>query len=122
MKNPLSPDQLDLIPDKKPKPVNGTAAVLAAAGLSPEKVARVESIIAAAGPAIPDRTENEWSPNNPDLLVNCQPATQVYTNAYGQLVILQEGRDLDDDPFVRFDPMHVPALIARLQRFVKDGQ
>jgi hypothetical protein len=74
---------------------------------------------ALADAAVSDRI-NEWNADDPDLLLNCQPATKVYANNYGQIVILQEGRGDDEDPFVRFDRAHVPKLIARLQQFLRD--
>ncbi len=86
--------------------------------LPPKAKKIVEQALAEA--ETPDRIGNEWNADNPDLLVNCQPATQVYTNNFGQLVIIQEGRDYDDDPFVRFDRVHVPKLIARLQDFLRE--
>jgi hypothetical protein len=66
----------------------------------------------------------DWSPENPDLVAPSQPATAVYLNPYGCVVIRQESTGLNEcgdleDPFVMITPHNVPALIARLQEIVK---
>lgn len=104
--------QLELVPAEP--------AAVPLSSLPPKAEKIVEQALAEA--QTPDRVGNEWNADNPNLLVNCQPATQVYTNNFDQLVIIQEGRDCHDDPFVRFDRVHVPKLIARLQAFLREEQ
>ena len=63
-----------------------------------------------------------WTSRDPDLLLNTQPATRVYRNSYGQVVICQEaGEDGDDEPFVFFEVINIPKLIAALQREARNG-
>ena len=64
-----------------------------------------------------------WNPEDPDLLFNTQPATRVYRNPYGQVVICQEAPESDgEDPYVFFEITNIPKLIAALQREIADGR
>lgn len=63
-----------------------------------------------------------WSSEDEFLVFNLQPATRIYRNNFGQVVICQEARDVgDDDPFVFFEITNVPKLIAAIQREAKNG-
>ena len=54
------------------------------------------------------------SPDNPDLLIPCQPATKVYINRFNQVVICQD-RVIDDEPaYCYFNPESLMTLIDRL--------
>jgi hypothetical protein len=106
------PIQLDLVAE--------ATAVKTPAPRAPAPDATVEKLIATAGQNIPERAE--WSAENPDLLVPCQPATMLYWNPFSQVVILQECRDpYEEESFVFFSIDSVPALIPRLQQMMKDG-
>jgi hypothetical protein len=63
-----------------------------------------------------------WTSEDPSLIVSCQPATRVYQNPFGQVVICQEAREYgEDDPFVFFQPENVPKLIAALQTVARES-
>ena len=55
----------------------------------------------------------DWSDDSAVVLRE-QPATAVYFNPRGQVVIRQQGEVFDDDPFVFFNVESLPALIAAL--------
>lgn len=83
------------------------------------------SLVPVAPPKDDDDPEAKWrwTSRDPDLLLNTQPATRVYRNGFGQVVICQEARgdDTDDEPFVFFEITNIPKLIAALQREAKNG-
>lgn len=56
----------------------------------------------------------DFSPGNPDLLIPCQPATKVYQNNYGQLVICQDRPEVDEPAYLYFSPEYLMTLIDRL--------
>jgi hypothetical protein len=64
----------------------------------------------------PDPPDDDFSPENPDLLIPCQPATKVYINRYSQVVICQDRTlDQDDEPaYCYFNPDSLMTLIDRL--------
>lgn len=71
----------------------------------------------AAPPLATDGPERfDWS-NDPDVLMPSQPATAIYTNAVGQVVIRQESRDGDDDPYVLIGPQYLDRIIESLIRW-----
>jgi hypothetical protein len=58
-----------------------------------------------------------WSADDPDVVIPEQPATAVYKNAMGGVVICQQrGWNEGEDPFVWIQPRNLPAHIAALQR------
>jgi hypothetical protein len=64
-----------------------------------------------------------WSADNPDLVIPNQPATAVYQNPFGQVVIRQEDFFGDDDDVIHISPRNIPDLIARLRSFqIGSGQ
>lgn len=64
-----------------------------------------------------------WTSHDPDLVFNLQPATRVYQNPFGQIVICQESREYgEDDPFVFFQAENIPKLIAALQTVGKPSR
>jgi hypothetical protein len=61
----------------------------------------------------------DWSAGNPDLVIPEQPATAVYENPFGSIVIRQEDRSLEgNDPFICIHPDNLGALIDRLHTFL----
>jgi hypothetical protein len=70
--------------------------------------------------AAEQQESRRWSPDDPDLVITAQPATQVYQNTYGNIVIEQEGPTghEDDDPLVTIAPHNLPKLIAALKRYL----
>lgn len=72
-----------------------------------------------APPTEPEPSEDfAWLPDNLDIAIVAQPATAVYLNAYGSIVIRQENTDGDDeDPFIMIAPQNLRALITRLEKF-----
>jgi hypothetical protein len=79
---------------------------------------------AAVVASAPEREDNDdrkyWRSDNPDIFLPNQPATSIYANPHGQCVIRQQDQYDDEDDFVFISRDHVPALIARLQRFLKE--
>jgi hypothetical protein len=63
----------------------------------------------------------EWSKAGADLLIECQPATAVYWNGGGAVVIRQEGDGEDEDRYIFIQPHYVSALIAKLQAMAKEA-
>jgi hypothetical protein len=63
-----------------------------------------------------DTARFDWGSGNEDVLIHEQPATAIYWNPRGQVVIRQEaGWNDDSDPYLFFGPRNLPALIAKLQ-------
>jgi hypothetical protein len=68
--------------------------------------------------ALEEQDEFDWG-DTQQVVVDRQPATAVYINLRDQIVILQEARHYDDEEaFVYFDRLHIPALIAALRRTI----
>lgn len=84
----------------------------------------ISPALAVAGPKFKAKEEDDpFAPANPDLLLHAQPATACYLNVYGQIVIRQESNDgFDEDPVVRFEPVHIPLLIARLKQLEEEAK
>jgi hypothetical protein len=61
----------------------------------------------------PDPPDDDFSPENPDLLIPCQPATKVYINRFNQVVICQDHWD-DEPAYCYFNPDSLMTLIDRL--------
>ena len=55
-----------------------------------------------------------------DLVIFEQPATRVFENVRGQIVIRQTAQIFEDDPFVFFNRENLPALISALSAYVSD--
>lgn len=113
MNKPVSPGQLDLIPDKKPKAVNGADAL--ATGLSPTEAATIEAIIAEDEPSADDF---DW--NNPDedsIVIKPRPGIAVYRNRADDVVIrVQNTSDAyNEDHFAFIRPESLPAVIKALK-------
>lgn len=60
-----------------------------------------ETILAQAGPSAPDDDEDfDWN-SDPSVVLQAQPATAIYQNNFGHIVIRQEKRwDEEMDPLV----------------------
>jgi hypothetical protein len=77
-------------------------------------------------PAKKDHTRNgpfDWSPDNPDVVLAHQPATAVFENPHGQIVIKQEGWIGDSDieiceMWIVINRVALPQIINRLQHFL----
>lgn len=63
----------------------------------------------------------DWTKAAGDLCIAEQPATAVYWNTKGAVVIRQEDPYGDDDPYVMVQPHNLPALILRLEQMRKQG-
>lgn len=63
----------------------------------------------------------DWGPDNPDVVIPQQPATAVYENAFGQVVIRQKDNIGDGEIWVVFNRGDLPTLIGRLQEIVAEG-
>ncbi len=77
---------------------------------------------ACAPPPPPSTDDAEWCwrANSPDVVIGSQPATAVYVNPFGAVVIRQESALGEDDPYVYIQPTFLPQLIAALQRYLPD--
>jgi hypothetical protein len=57
-----------------------------------------------------------WGVDDPDVIIREQPATAVFENVYGAIVIRHQAAwDEESDPYVWIQP---PAIIAALQRYL----
>lgn len=75
-------------------------------------------------PARPEaaREPRRWDADDPDVVIQAQPRTGVWTNPFGAIVICQEAAEYgDDDPFVMIRPENIDALIRGLLR-ERDGR
>jgi hypothetical protein len=57
----------------------------------------------------------DWDANTVDQPVRTQMGVAVYRNANDDIVIRQEARGDDDDPFIVLHPEHVTAVIRALE-------
>jgi hypothetical protein len=65
----------------------------------------------------------DWGPGNPDVVLPQQPATAVYKNAFGQIVIRQEDNIGDGEMWIVLNRRDLPTLIDRLQEIsAEDAQ
>ena len=60
-------------------------------------------------------------PSDDGLLISEQPATRVFENVHGQVVIRQTAEVFEDDPFVVFNRESLPALISALSAYASAG-
>ena len=75
--------------------------------LSDVNKVRHSDTIAQSEPLAHERDDDKarWTPEDECLIIREQPATRVYENAYGCVVIAQERRWVaDDDPFIFIAP------------------
>jgi hypothetical protein len=100
--------QLELIPEPK---LNGTAAILAAAGCTPKQVQQIETVIAEAGP----RDYFDWQADD-SIVVPPQPGIAVYINKADDVVIRTQNTTYpgEDDHFAFIQPESLQAVIDRL--------
>jgi hypothetical protein len=61
----------------------------------------------------PDRFD--WSAENPNVVLHYQPATMVYENPNGQIIIRQEDQygDTENEHYLIIDPDQVTKLFTR---------
>lgn len=78
--------------------------------------ALAEKPIAAPGP-----TEFDWLEDE-TVIVPSQPATAIYFNAAGDVVIRQEGDYPGEDAFIRIRPENLAPLVKRLQEIERTGE
>src|SRR5687768_15894701 len=100
--------------------MNGQRALMLATETKPEEPAFPEmTTIVEDEPNEQVGDESDWSSSAPNIIIQQQPRTKVYTNVNDQVVIRQE-RDWceNDDPFVYFSRENVPALISALQKAI----
>jgi len=71
---------------------------------------------AAATHPEPEGVDFDWVADKSDVVIPEQPATAVYINLQGAIVIRQQCLDGDDDPIIRIRPENVGTLIAALRR------
>jgi hypothetical protein len=67
-----------------------------------------------AAEIVPQETSDD------DLVIFEQPATRVFENVHGQIVIRQTAEVFEDDPFVIFNRENLPTLISALSAYVSD--
>lgn len=105
--------QLELEPANEPK-ANGTAAILAAAGLTPVQAAKVETILAEAGPC----DDFDWNIPDDSIVVPPRPGVAVYRNRQNDVVVRVQNTNNpndDGDHFAFIKPESLPAVIKALQ-------
>jgi hypothetical protein len=69
-------------------------------------------------PANPNDDGFDWSPENEDVSLPERRALAVYINAWGQIVLRQDG-GYDDDSWTLINVNDVPGLIERLRELSK---
>lgn len=102
-------------PTSKPTPEDNQALV-------DKAMAAARATVAAYTPPAPDF---DWGSNGGDadsVVLWDQPATAVYWNPRGQVVIRQEAHwNDDDDTCLIFDPGNLPRLIERLEQVLREA-
>jgi hypothetical protein len=74
-----------------------------------------------ATPMEPDAEQYDWTTANTDIVVHHEPALAIYCNPYGQVVIRRDCQeDCENDHFVFFSPNRAAAVIAGIQRVLRD--
>lgn len=79
----------------------------------------------ASPPIVPQRTtadelsDFDWIKDKADIVLPEQPATAIYLNLRGDIVIRQERHDGEDDDLITVRPENVGALIRGLQKAVR---
>src|SRR3546814_13228500 len=63
-----------------------------------------------------------WTEDRDDIVLPEQPETAVYINAYGFVVIRQNGWPDDEDAIVKIDPHNVPLLVAVMLETDKEAE
>jgi hypothetical protein len=65
--------------------------------------------------------DDDWSADNPDVLVAEQRPIRLYVNVSRQIVIHERGWP-DDDQRIVIDPKHVELLVKRLEELKKETE
>jgi hypothetical protein len=88
--------------------------------------AEVDPIVAAVqrayATAAHPKDEFEWDPENLDILITETKALAIYMNAWGKIVLRQDGGGSDDDSFVYINVNDVPLLISALKELAETGR
>src|SRR3546814_3178854 len=63
-----------------------------------------------------------WTEDRDDIVLPEQPETAVYINAYGFVVIRQNGWPDDEDAIVKIDPHNGPLLVAVMLEKAKEAE
>jgi len=110
MNKAVTPEQLSL---ERPAPVK--------APVNPGDNPPVKpSPLAQAGPSHDDQ-DFDWSPENPDVVLRAQPATAIYYNAMGHIVIRQERAWSDEcDPLVAITPENAVTFMEALAKRARE--
>jgi hypothetical protein len=70
----------------------------------------------ATHPSQPDSSDFDWIADRSDIVIPEQPATAVYVNPAGAIVVRQQSLDGNDDQAITLRPENLPTLIAALRR------
>jgi len=69
--------------------------------------------------AKPQTEPARWGVDDPNVIIRDQPATAVFENVYGAIVIRQQASwDEETDPYVWIQPQNLAQLIAALQTYL----
>jgi hypothetical protein len=108
-------------PIVKPELDQGQLAIVAPA--KPKKAAtrddeseKPQQFISLPSPGPSSRRERfDWSSENPDIVLTHQPATAVYENPFGQIIIRQEDQygDTENEHWLLINPEEVTKLFTR---------
>ena len=108
MNKAVNPKQLNLVDGEavEKKVISDADRILASAGIS-----RVEK----------DFDDFNWH-DDPSVVLRSQPATAVYHNAAGHLVIRQERSwSQEDDPYVMISPENAVTFMEALAKQAREG-
>jgi hypothetical protein len=105
---------------KAPHEVEQPAKQKNAVAVTLEVMARTDSILARAGP--PDRSNDDfdWFADE-SVVLKAQPATAIYHNATGHIVIRQERSWAEDsDPYVTIAPENAVTFMEALAKRARE--
>jgi len=86
------------------------------AAIRDDESEKPQQFISLPGPGPSSRRERfDWSSENPDIVLTHQPATAVYENPFGQIIIRQEDQygDTENEHWLLINPEEVTKLFTR---------
>jgi hypothetical protein len=100
--------------------VDGKTVAVARERLLGQTIEDAPTDLVAKSPPPPEEPEPDYDffdPENDLLVIHSQPATAVYTNPMGAVVIRQQCLDYGgDDPFITVRPEYIEMLITKLRQ------
>jgi hypothetical protein len=79
-----------------------------------QNVGKTSALVTLGTPLEQDTTEEDFDWSGENVVIRKQPATAIYFNPNGALVIRQQADYPDDDPFVYISADHIEAFLDKL--------